>query len=140
MKRNNMKKLINQVTVIGAIGDYVDVWNLSKAVADNILDLGYDNYMECLDMLELRAEQLYIENLRTPIHELIMWIYNDMGTDYCADLLCAYGTDLISRLMYTRELYRRGNACKNPVVCRMVERLTRELIENVSRETSEGIF
>lgn len=140
MKRKNMKKLINQVRVAGAIGDYADVWNLSKDVADNILNLGYDNYMECADMLEMRAEQLYIENIRTPIHELIMWIHNDMGTDYCADLLCASGIELRVKLDYTRELYWRRRICNSPVVCHMVEKLTREILENVSRETSDPGF
>lgn len=138
MKRRDIEKLKNQIIVAGAIGNYCDVWNLSRDLADSILNMSYDLYMECLDALELRAQQLYIENLRTPIKELIIWINNDLGTDYCADLLCASGYDLRYRLYFVREYFHRKYYCDNPVVARMVELLVKELLENVSRETFEG--
>lgn len=135
MKRKDTKQLLREVILTGAYGDYVDINRLSIDIADSTTKLSRDEYYNMLEKLEYRAHELYLENMRTPLKELAVWICDDMGIELTAELLSSDGIYLEVLLCYIKEHYSRKYDNSNPVLARMVIYLANYALDDVSRET-----
>lgn len=136
MKRKDTKQLLREVILAGAYGDYVDLNRLSLDIADSADRLSQESYYHMLDMLEYRAHELYLDNMRTPLKELVLWLHDEIGIEFSAELLSSDGIYLEVQLRYLKEHYGRNYVWNNPLLARIVERLVDDAIDDVSRETS----